>query len=185
MVVIDEKDVGKTREEVLMDLIYEGIGDRVPLDKVRFGLPQELDQRRDLDLDANTFIAARVDPRYDARYASAGSGFMYRRRNIINHADGCDFSQVAPMAIPFKMSDILDQINACMPYPIQVSDIIDYTYRTLAEVEAKGVRLQAHPESLLWIKGAEFLVNTAYINGQPLINVRELDGFNEWVPPAP
>jgi hypothetical protein len=184
MVVIDEHDVGKTREEVLMDLIFEGTGDRIPLDKVLFGKPREVDQRRDLDLDANTFIPARIDPRYDARYSAAGSGFMYRRRCLVNHTKLSDFSKVAPATLPFKMSDILDQINEYMPYPIKLDDIVNYEYRTLAEVVERGVRLQAHPESLLWIRGAEFFVNTAYINGTPLINVRELDGFHEWQPAA-
>lgn len=184
MVVIDELDVGKTREEVLMDLIYEAVGYRVPLDRVKFGKPREVDKRKDLDLDPNTFIPARVDPTYDDRYSAAGSGFMYRRRNIINHTNGVDFSQVAPPSLPFKMADVLDQINERMPYPIQLSDIVNYEYKTFAEVAEKGIRLQAHPESLLWIDGQTFFVNTVYINGKPLINVKELDGFNEWFAPV-
>lgn len=184
MVVIDEKDVGKTEEQVLMDLIYEGTGQRIPLDKVKFGKPREVDQRKDLDLDANTFIPARVDATYDARYAGPGSGFMYRRRNIDNHSAGADFNNIAPMALPFKITDILDQINDCLPYPIEARDVIDYEYKTLAEVEDKGVRLDANPDSLLWIKGVGFFVNTTYINGAPLIGNATLDGFNEWQAPA-
>lgn len=183
MVVIDEKDVGKTNEEVLMDLIYEGTGQRIPLDKVKFGNPEEIDKRKDLEYDPNTFIPARVNPQYDARYNVDGSGFMYRRRNIINHTDGCDFSRVAPATLPFTIIDILDQINECMPYPIKASDVINYKYTSLEEVETKGVRLDAHPHSLLWVKGQQFFVNTTYINGKPLVAVTDLDGFNEWVAP--
>jgi hypothetical protein len=183
MVVIDEKDVGKTEEEVLMDLIYEGTGQRIPLDKVRFGKPREVDKRKDLEDDPNTFIPCRVDPQYDGRYNAAGSGFMYRRRDITNHVSDSDFSQVAPAALPFKITDILDQINERMPYPIEARDIIDYEYKTLKEVEEKGVTLRAHPESLLWIKGTTFNVNTTYINGAPLVSVLDLDGFNEWQAP--
>jgi hypothetical protein len=182
MVVIDEKDVGKTNEQVLMDLLYEATGQRIPLDKVKFGKPREIDKRKDLDFDPNTFIPARINKQYDARYSAEGSGFMYRRRNILNHTGDCDFSRVAPPTLPFTMLDILDQINECMPYPIKPEDIINHKYTTLEEVETSGVRLDAHPESLLWIKGVAFFVNTAYINGQPLVMVTDLDGFNEWQP---
>lgn len=183
MVVIDEKDVGKTEEEVLMDLVYEGTGQRIPLDKIMFGKPREVDKRKDLDDDPNTFIPCRVNVQYDSRYAGPGSGFMYRRRELDKHAKDSDFSQVAPASLPFKITDILDQINLAMPYPIEARDIIDYEYKTLEEIEEKGVTLRAHPESLLWIKGLSFAVNTTYINGTPLVDITDLDGFNEWQAP--
>lgn len=179
MVVIDEKDVGKSREQVLMDLIYEATGQRIPLDKIKFGKPREVDKRKDLETDPNTFIPAKVNPHYDARYSVDGSGFMYRRRDIVNHADGCDFSNVKPYTLPFKITDILDQINSCMPYPIQPGDVVDYEYKTFADL-LKGVRLDAHPESLLWINGTVMQIDTGFIDGEPLIQITSLDGFNEW-----
>lgn len=179
MVVIDEHDVGKTREEVLLDLIYEATGNRIPIDKVDFGKPKELDKRKDLETDPNTFIPAKVDPQYDARYSASGSGFMYRRRDIINHTDGCDFSRVMPAMLPVRILDVLDQINECMPYPIQPDDVINYEYKTAAQVE-NGISLHAHPESLLWIKGQTLLVDTSMLYNEPMIAVTNLDGFKEW-----
>lgn len=184
MVVINEKDIGKEREEVLLDLIYEATGQRIPLSKVIFGLPEEVDPRKDVDLDHNTFIPARVDQKYDSRYWKDGSGFLYRRRNIHDHTFGIDFSNVQPLTLPFRITDILDQINALMRYPIQSSDVVDYEYTSLEELEIKGVHLKAHPHSVLWIGGTWFKINTMRINGGPLIGVFNLDGFNEWIPPA-
>lgn len=177
MVVIDEHDVGKTREQVLMDLIYEALGERIPLDKVKFGKPRELDQRTDLWKDPNTFISARVDPRYDMRYSTVGSGFMYRRRSIVNHCRVYDFSGVAPTSLPFKIHDILASINEVMPYPLQKEDLINHEYTTLEQVEA-GLKLSAHPESLLWIKAHTFNVDTSFLKGKDLLEVTMLDGFN-------
>lgn len=179
MVIIDEHDVGKSREEVLLYLVYEATGQVIPLDKIVFGKPQEVDPRKDLDLDPNTFIPAQVVVEYDERYWIQGSGFLYRRRNIINHIEPVDLSKVQPQALPFKMTDLLDQINAILPYPIKADDMIDYEYKTLDEVKA-GVRLQAHPESLLWISGASFLVDTTVLEGGPLIKLPHIDGFHEW-----
>lgn len=182
MVVIDENDVGKTREEVLMDLIYEGTGERIPLDKVKFGKPSEVDQRLDRDLDPNTFIPCQVNQEYDARYWVHGSGFLYRRRCIIQHTAQSDFSKVRPIALPFKILDVLDQINEFMPYPIGASDVINYEYKTIEEVHA-GITLRAAPESLLWIRGKTFTVDTSALEGGPLIQITDLDGFNEWSAP--
>lgn len=176
MVVINEEDVGKTPEQVLIDLIYEALGFRLPVDKVKFGKPKMLDARKDLAKDPNTFIPARVDPRYDSRYNSAGSGFMYRRRNITHHCRVYDFSRVAPTKLPFKISDVLDQINQVMPYPLQMRDLINHEYKTVEE--ARHMKLTAHPESLLWISEHVFTPSMAYLDGTDLFPVTELDGFN-------
>lgn len=183
MVVIDGNDVGKSREQVLLYLIYEASGQIIPLDKVEFGKPRILDQRKDLDTDPNTFIPCRISQEYDDRYWAEGSGFMYRRRCILNHTQESDLHSVRPAHLPFTITEILPLINAILPYPIQSSDVIDYKYNTLEEVRA-GITLQAHPESLLWINGKTFTVNTDILEGAPLIDNRNLDGFNEYSPPV-
>lgn len=180
MVTIDNDDLGKTRYEVLMDLIYESAGIRIPLDKIVFGAPFELDKRKDLELDPNTFVPVRVNPRYDARYSASGAGIMYRRRNLAKHIAGLNMKQVTPLALPFKISDVLDQINAIVPYEFQLEEIVNYEYKTLEEAKA-GIRLQARPDSLLWFDGKTFLVNVKTIGGAPLIENTVLDGFNEYV----
>ena len=176
MVVINEEDVGKTPEQVLIDLIYEALGFRIPVDKVKFGKPKMLDARKDLAKDPNTFIPARVDPRYDARYSSSTSGFMYRRRNITHHCRVYDFSRVAPTKLPFKISDVLSQINEVMPYPLQMRDLINHEYKTVEE--ARHMKLTAHPESLLWISEHTFTPSMAYLDGKDLFPITQLDGFN-------
>lgn len=182
MVVIDEHDVGKSREQVLLYLVYEATGQVIPLEKIAFGKPSEVDPRKDLATDPNTFIPAQVDVQYDARFWAKGSGFLYRRRCIMNHTQDSDFQNVSPPHLPFRISEVLDQINAILPYPIQVADIIDYEYTTIEQVHV-GVTLQAHPESLLWINGRTFTVNTELLEGGPLIANQALDGFHEYVAP--
>ncbi len=179
MVVIDENDVGKSREQVLMDLIYESTGRRIPLDKVKFGKPMEVDKRKDLTDDPNTFIPCRVNLQYDDRYSADGSGFMYRRRSIVDHTQGINLNSVRPAVLPFKISDVLDQINDVVPYTIQVSDIIDYEYTTLEQV-LEGITLRAHPESLLWCQSRTFLIDTGALTGDLIIQNTDLDGFTEY-----
>lgn len=180
MVTIDNDDLGKTRFQVLMDLIYESNGFRFPLDKITFKAPSELDKRKDLEFDPNTFIPARVNPRYDARFATPQSGIMYRRRSLPKHIEGINFKVITPMFLPFKISDVLDQINEIVPYEFQIEEIVDYEYKTLDEARA-GIRLQARPESVLWFAGKSFMINTKAIGGGVLIENPELDGFHEYV----
>lgn len=181
MVIIDQDDIGKTRDELLMDLVAEYLGFRIPLDKIVFGNPQELDQRPDLSFDPNTFIPARVDTAYDDRYSEAGSGFMYRRRSIVEHASGCDFSKVAPTTLPFTTHDLIDQFNKCLPYPIDESDIVLIEYKTKEDYE-KGVEFKADPHSLFWTDGEKINIDDRWITGEPIITVTDLPGFFKWKP---
>lgn len=181
MVVIDENDNGKSREQILMDLIYETNTIRIPLDKIKFGSPSEVDKRKDLDNDPNTFIPVKIDQQYDARFSFPTSGIMYRRRSVSKHVQGFDLNTVMPLFLPFKMSDILDQINVIVPYEFHTLDIVNREYKTLEEVEA-GITLEARKNAYLWFGKVVFDVNTGGINGDPLINVTTLDGFNQYVP---
>ncbi len=183
MVIIDEKDMGKTREELLMDLVSEHLGFRIPIDKIVFGQPTELDQRPDLKFDPNTFISARVDIRYDDRFSLDGSGFMYRRRSIVEHAAGCDFSTVSPMTLPFTTYDLIEQFNRCLPYPIDQSDIVFVEYKT-KEDYAGGVSFKAAPHSLFWIDGEKIQIDDRWITGDPVLAQTELPGFYKWTPPT-
>lgn len=176
MVVIDERDIGKTREDLLRDLLYESTGRRIPADKIVYGKPVTMDARPDDMLDPNTFMPVRVNVNYDNRFKNNGDGFMYRRRDLAKHGRDCNFGSVLPEYLPFKVSDILDQINSCMPYPIAASDIIDYEYETLEQVQ-DGIKLQAHPESYLWVSGKTFKIDDTLIRYQSPIKTRRLLGF--------
>jgi hypothetical protein len=185
MVVIDDADIGKARKEVLLDLIYESTEQRIPIEKIKFGTPRKVDPRLDEKLDHNTFIPVYVDPEFDSRYGTADSGFLYRRRMIVeDNALVIDLSNVQPFTLPFRIGDVLDQINTYLGYDLHADDIINHQYTSLEDVEANGVKLEAHDGSLLWVGEVMFLVNTSKIRGeqQPLIINTQLNGFNEWMP---
>lgn len=181
MVIIDEDDLGKSREELLMDLVAEYLGFRIPLDKIVFGEPEALDQRPDLEFDPNTFIPAQIDIAYDSRFSDMGSGFMYRRRSIVEHASGCDFSKVAPTKLPFTTHDLIEQFNQCLPYPIDESDVVLVEYKTKEDYE-KGVTFAAAPHSLFWTDGETIQIDDRWITGEPVIVVTDLPGFFKWKP---
>lgn len=177
MVVIDENDIGKTKEEILIDLLYEATGKRIPLNKIKHGVPFELDVRKDLKTDPNTYIPVKVDQEYDDRYSSDTSGIMYRRRNIAQHCENCTFITVKPSTLPFNISSYLDRINENLPYPIDLEDIVDHTYSTLDEIE-NGVLLEATPSSLLWSGKNRLIIDLGYLTGDPFISNTIMDGFN-------
>lgn len=184
MVIIDENDIGKTKEELLMDLIAEWLGERIPLDKVKYGQPQALDQRPDLKFDPNTFIPARVDVRYDGRYDTSGSGFMYRRRSIVDHLEGCDLTTITPLTLPFSIWDLIDQINKCVPYPIDKYDLVNHVYET-KEDYANGIHIEADPHSWLWMDGEKTKIDDRWIDGLPLLTNTRLNGFYKWAEEDP
>lgn len=182
MVVIDEHDIGKSREELLMDLIYETNGQRIPLDKIKFGKPYKVDQRPDLDNDANTFIPVEIDPAYDDRFGNGTGGIMYRRHDLGLYTKNADLTVVIPLFLPFTVHDILDQINALLPYPIDPLEIINYEYKTIEQAEF-GVTMQARKEAYIWFHGVHFKVDTSYLTQKPLINNPTLIGFTAFVEP--
>jgi hypothetical protein len=144
-VVIDEHDIGKTRIQLLTDLLYETNNLRIPEEKIKYGEPQALDARPDLDWDPNTFIPFRIDRDYDDRF-SRNAGFMYRRRDFSEYVGSHDF-EVQITHFPFRISEVLDQINAQLPFPLAISDIEDYEF-SLPDTEE--FELIASPKSLIW-----------------------------------
>lgn len=182
MVVIDEHDIGKSREELLMDLIYETNGQRVPLDKIKFGKPYKVDQRPDLEFDANTFIPVVIDSAYDDRFGVGIGGLMYRRHDLGQYTKNVDLTAVAPLFLPFTVHDILDQINALLPYPIDPLEVVNYEYKTMEQVEF-GVTMQARKEAYIWFHGVHFKVDTSLLEGRPLITNTSLIGFTAFSEP--
>ena len=182
MVVIDEHDVGKSREELLMDLIYETNGQRIPLDKIKFGIPREVDQRPDLDFDANTFIPVEIDSAYDDRFGNGIGGIMYRRHDLGAYTKDVDLTVVMPLFLPFTIQDILEQVNALLPYPIAPEEVINYEYKTMEQVNF-GVTLKARADAYIWFHGVHFKVDTTQLEGAPLIQNTVLNGFEAYVAP--
>ena len=84
--MINQEKFNKTTEEILLDLIYQSNQYRVPLSKIKFGMPEALDAVPGVLTDENTFIPADVDEAWDARLHSTKNnvkGFMYRREQIL------------------------------------------------------------------------------------------------------
>lgn len=186
MVVIDEHDVGKTKKEVLMDLIYEATERRIPLDKVTFGKPQEVDVRKDLIYDPNTFIPMRVDPGYDNRYNTPETGVLYRRRSLKDHLKDVDFSMVLVEKFPVRVSELLEQVNYQLKYPIAACEIQEFQYDTSEQLEKFGLYIMADPESVLWFDGGPMM--GVDVGGKPgLVTITRLMGFFKYgeEPPEP
>lgn len=184
MVVIDEHDVGKTRKEVLMDLIYEATGRRIPLDKIVFGKPREVDVRKDLYYDPNTFIPVRIDSGYDDRFNAPESGILYRRRDLADHVKDVDGRQIIVDKLPIKVSELVEQINDQLKYPVAACEILDYQYDTIEQLEQFGLILAANPDSLLWYNGGTLNgLNVDNLTGDkpPLVRNQYLMGFYKYV----
>lgn len=180
MVVIDEHDIGKTKDEILMDLVYEATGKRMPLDKIVFGEPLEVDPRKDLDLDPNTFISINVDPQFDVRFCQPDSGLLYRRRGIAQHLIKIDPSQIIVDKLPIRVSDLIEQINDQLKFPIFMEDFLDYQYDSVEQLIKYGLVLQPKPGTILW-HGSESIhgVNVGNVSGEkcPLVGNAYLMGF--------
>lgn len=187
MVIIDEKDLHKTKEEVLLDLIYEASGQRFPIDKIGFGNPHELKTRLDDELAPNTHIPVKVDMAFDRRYAIPEAGFLYRRREIHKHLKDIDWSQVLVRKIPFTTADVLPQINDQLSYPIQPEEVDNLTYESIEQLLAYGMIIQAAPDSLLWCsEGVGHNAGLGHFDPNPIVTVIRVDGFKKWeATPAP
>lgn len=181
MVVIDERDLHKTKPEILMDLIYEATDQRFPLDKINFGDPRELKTRPGDSLAPNTHIPVKVDVAFDRRYAIPEAGFLYRRREIHEHLKDIDWSQVIIRKLPFTTADVLPQINDQLSYPIQSCEVDDLTYDSIDQLLAYGLIIQAAPDSLLWCsEGAGHGAGLGHFDPNPIVTVIRVDGFKKW-----
>lgn len=183
MVIINELDLHKSKQEILMDLIYEATKQRFPLDKIVFGDPRELKTRPGDEFAPNTHIPVKVDVGYDRRYALPQAGLMYRRRQLAQHLKDINWDQVVIPFFPFKISDILDQINMQLSYPLQLEDLDDLTYDSKEQLLAYGLILQAASRSLLWCESlTTFGVALGAFEPNAMITVTRLAGFTKWMP---
>lgn len=185
MVIINELDLHKSKHEILMDLIYEATRQRFPLDKIVFGDPRELKTRPGDKLAPNTHIPVRVDLGFDRRYAVPEAGLLYRRREVGEHLQRVNWKDVVVPHFPFKITDVLDQINEQLSYPIAAEDVDDFTYDSVEQLAAYGFILQATSNSLLWCENmTSFDVSLgAYAPGS-MIQITRLSGFKKWEPTA-
>ncbi len=157
MVIINDEDIGKDRETLLLDLIYEATGLRIPNVVISFGDPVEMDTRPDLRLDHNTFIPARVRQEYDYRFGPQ-SGFLYRRRSFDEYFEDNDITlNLQPTKFPFTIHEIWrEQVEPLLPFPVAMEDIVDYE---IDDPNTMVLEFKANPKSWIWYGRSSQLVN--------------------------
>lgn len=178
-VVIDEHDIGKTKIQLLTDLLYETNDLRIPEERIKYGDPQPLDARPDLKYDPNTFIPFRIDPTYDFRL-SRNSGFMYRRRPLSEYLADHPFT-ITVDHFPFQVTDYLDEINSHLPFPLDAADIQNYTF------DKAGVQtfdLIADNKSLIWTGRAKIIMEPLNPVFFKLVPIPFIPGFLQYANPV-
>ena len=178
-IVIDEQDLGKSRLELLTDLIFESEGIRIPLNKITYSNPETLDQTPLTLTDPNTLIKFNTKSDYDDRHTRKFSGaLMYRRRELNQHF----LSVVNPIPIYidtaiFTIHEILPQINEELKYPLSIEDVSDQTYDATDLTE---IVLVSNKNSLIWIGNVKVNVNISATNKTDILTNTLLDGFTQF-----
>lgn len=178
MVIIDDEDLGKSKEQILTDLLFESNFYRIPLQYITFGKPQEVDARPEVMTDPNTVIPVQIDPTYDSR-VSRDAALAYRRRLISDHLSGQSFT-FQLQRWPIKLSEIVDEeINPHLAYPLTVDE--DYLDYDIPAPNIPTVTVSAHPDSLLFCSEFDITVlpiDSSYLN---LVAITNLTGFVPFV----
>lgn len=172
-------DYSKPAKELLLELIYQSNEIVLAELEVAFGVPELLDQRPDIDSDANSFIPASVDPDWDNRYLPK-NGFMYRRAHLSDIAIDPSTPPLAIDYLPCQTSDLLDAINARYGTHLTLDDVENLTY-TDANTP---VVIKFKEDALCWA-GEPVIVPSIYVG---LAANYQLNGFVEWPalnPPVP
>jgi hypothetical protein len=140
-------DFSKSSKELAMEFIYAANKYRVPLSKISFGIPKELDFRKDIEDDSNTYVKATIDPNYASNFAG-DNGFMYLRLPL-------SVLQPKPKAVlrspsyPFTTHGILPKINAYLGTQLTPNDVVNEEYRD----SSVSFSLRASVKSLVWLGG--------------------------------
>lgn len=162
-------------ELICLDMIYLTIQIRIPESKIKFNIPRVMDIRPDIDDDPNTFINVVVDRLFDKRIAG-NQGFMYRRLPL-DYITQDTSIKIKPSQYPFKVSDVLNQINASLNSNLTMQDLLDLTYVG----DESEIVLVTNPDSLAWIgtKTVQIKPNAVL----PIVTVQDLSGFVAYTGP--
>lgn len=147
-------DFDRPEEKILCDLIYIANKYRMEPPVVTFGIPKAFDQRPDIEDDPNTYIPAKVNPKFDQRLVKGATGFRYTRIPLaaLRMAEN---SLIQPPVVPFKTYDILPQINQQLGVQLTENDLENITYTTMND----DFIIRAKPTSLIWIGWRNIQVN--------------------------
>jgi hypothetical protein len=144
-------DFDRPEKEILCDLVYFTNQYKLVPPVVEFGTPMELDPRPDIEDDANAYIPAVVDQKWDHRLVPDETGFLYIRVPL-GAVRMKEDTIIQPLTIPFKTYDILDQINKQLGTRLTVDDLENTEYTTMDD----DFVLHAKPTSRVWF-GKRFL----------------------------
>ncbi|BAQ02687.1 hypothetical protein AVU38_gp159 [Ralstonia phage RSL2] len=139
-------DFDRPEAETLCDLIYISNKYKLPPPMATFGTPKALDQRPDIEDDPNTYIPAKINPKFDHRMFPTETGFLYHRIPLAA-LRVVDDSVIQPLAIPFKTYDILDQINRQLGVRLTENDLVNTEYTTMDD----DFVITALPTSKIWM----------------------------------
>ena len=145
-------DLSKNSKQIALDSIYDIIKYHIPDHEVKFGIPRVLDLDRENDLDENTFIPAKVSDQFDYRFNNGKSGFLYRRIRL-SELENKNIT-IRPPEYPFRVTDLLDQINAAAGTQLTTDDLVGEVIQT----EITNLTLKAHPHSIAWIGSLDIIV---------------------------
>lgn len=139
-------DFDRPEAKILCDLIYVANKYRMEPNVVTFSIPKVLDQRPDIEDDPNTYIPAKVSPKFDSRLAKGQTGFRYTRLPLAALRTVDDHVIYAP-PVPFKTYDILPQINQQLGVQLTEDDLENITYTTMND----DFIIRTKPTSRIWI----------------------------------
>lgn len=166
-------DYNRPSLEVLRDLLYESNEYVPPEHHTTFGWPTALDQRPELPNDPNTFIPMTVEKQEDDRFSDK-AGLMYRRTPFAEVLRGPGEVPILKN-FPFKLYDVLDQLNAWFDVQLTPDDVYDQSFTDASQV----FQLRFKPCALIFIE--DIVLNVVY-HPVALVSVTDLSGFTEYVP---
>lgn len=153
--LVSEGDFNRPSEAIALDLIYVANGFKFPLAQAKFGIPRMLDQRPDILTDENTFVPADVAAEVDDRFPGE-TGFLYTRLDLSVLPDAAGV-ELTPVQYPFRVSEVLFQINAAWGTQLTERDILD----ELIVSPVLEWTIKAAPTSLVWLGERVFSIGNA------------------------
>jgi hypothetical protein len=175
MVIIDERDIGKTREQILLDLLYEALGERLEETWYTHGTPEALEVTPRNPTDPNTFMRIQYAPHY--KEVSSEVGVMYRRRHIAEHLAQYSFD-LSFSRFPTTTRQIVeDLINPHLNFPLASGDFLD---EVVNDPLTTAVRIKAHPDSVIWCGETSQSINLPGEEFFVLAQVTILGGFQPY-----
>jgi hypothetical protein len=158
----------KSAKTILFESIRYFTGLVIPQHAVKLGALRVADIRPNVEDDPNTYIPAKVDAHFDARFKNF-SGFMYRRLPLSLLSGTSELSVIAPNTT-FKTSDILTQINVKYNALLSMDDVLELEY-----TKSSDITLVANPNSLAWLGSLDVPLQTG--TQVDLVSTIHLPGF--------